>query len=60
MILNATATYNKVVYKEIEEATNKPAWQRMKGKEISQAVGYIAEGVFRDQAEIDNSPPSGR
>lgn len=56
MILNATATYNKVVYKEIEEATNKPAWQRMAGKEISQAVGYIAEGVFRDQAEIDNSP----
>lgn len=56
MILNATATYNKVVYKEIEEATDKPAWQRMVGKEISQSVGYIAEGLFRDQAEIDNSP----
>jgi outer membrane receptor protein involved in Fe transport len=56
VILNATATYNKVVYKEIEEATNKPAWQRMKGHEISQAIGYIAEGLFRDQAEIDNSP----
>ncbi len=56
MILNGTLTYNKVIYEEIEEATNKPAWQRMKGKEISQAIGYIAEGVFRDQAEIDNSP----
>ncbi len=56
MILNGTLTYNKVIYEEIEEATDKPAWQRMKGKEISQAIGYIAEGVFRDQAEIDNSP----
>ena len=45
-----------MVYLEIEEATNKPAWQRMKGKEISQAIGYIAEGLFRDQADIDNSP----
>ena len=56
VIFNATATYNKVIYEEIEEATNKPAWQRMQGKEISQAIGYIAEGLFRDQAEIDNSP----
>lgn len=56
IILNATATYNKVIYKEIEEATNKPEWQRMQGKEISQAIGYIAEGLFRDQADIDNSP----
>lgn len=56
MILNGTLTYNKVTYKEIEEATNKPAWQRKVGKEISQPIGYIAEGLFRDQAEIDNSP----
>ena len=56
MILNGTLTYNKVTYKEIEEATNKPYWQRKVGKEISQPIGYIAEGLFRDQAEIDNSP----
>lgn len=55
-ILNGTLTYNKVVFKEIEEATDKPEWQRMKGKEISQAVGYIAEGLFRSEAEIANSP----
>ena len=41
VILNGTLTYNKVKYEEIEEATNKPSWQRMKGKEISQAIGYI-------------------
>ena len=56
VILNGTLTYNKVVYKEVEEAANKPVWQRMVGKEISQPIGYIAEGVFMDQAEIDNAP----
>ena len=56
VILNGTLTYSKVTYKEIEEATDKPEWQRLRGKEISQAIGYIAEGLFRDQAEIDNSP----
>ena len=55
-ILNGTLTYNKVIYKQIEEANGKPEWQRHVGHEISQAIGYIAEGLFRDQAEIDNSP----
>lgn len=55
-ILNGTLTYNKVSYRKIEESDNKPAWQRRKGNEISQPIGYIAEGLFRDQAEIDNSP----
>ena len=55
-ILNGTLTYNRVTYKYIEEASEKPAWQRKPGKDISQAMGYIAEGLFRDQAEIDNSP----
>lgn len=55
-ILNGTLTYNKAKYKYIEEATNKPAWQYKTGHEISQAMGYIAERLFRDQADIDNSP----
>lgn len=59
VILNGTLTYNKVIYKEIEEATDKPAWQRKVGHELSQQVGYIAEGLFKDQAEIDNSPVQG-
>ena len=59
MILNGTFTYSKSVYLEIEEATDKPSWQRKKGQEISQQVGYIAEGLFRGQAEIDNSPTQG-
>ena len=59
MILNGTFTYSKAIYKEIEEASDKPEWQRKKGHEISQTIGYIAEGLFRDQAEIDNSPTQG-
>ena len=31
----------------------------MKGQESSQAIGYIAEGLFRDEAEIANSPKQG-
>lgn len=56
IILNGTLTYNRVKYRYIEEATDKPEWQKKKGHEISQAMGYIAEGLFRDQDDIDNSP----
>ena len=56
VILNGTFTYNKAVYKELEEAADRPEWQWSVGYELSQQVGYIAEGLFRDQAEIDNAP----
>ena len=56
IILNGTLTYGKAVYKKLEEAKDRPWWQLKTGYEISQKVGYIAEGLFRDQAEIDNSP----
>ena len=56
IIVNGTLTYSKAVYKEIEEPTDRPSYQWKKGHEISQVVGYVAEGLFRDQAEIDNSP----
>ena len=59
MILNGTFTYSKAEYRAIEEATSKPEWQRREGHELSQQIGYIAEGLFRDQAEIDNSPRQG-
>lgn len=59
MILNGNVTYSRSTYLEIDEALNKPEYQRMAGQESSQAIGYIAEGLFRDQAEIDNSPVQG-
>lgn len=56
MILNGTYTYSKAIYQKIEEATDKPEWQRKKGQEISQQVGYIADGLFYDEDEILSAP----
>lgn len=56
IILNSTFTYSRAKYKSIEEATDKPEWQKQVGHDISQQIGYIAEGLFHDQAEIDNAP----
>lgn len=59
VILNGTLTYNKATYMEIEEAAAKEDYQVKVGHDISQAIGYIAEGLFRDEAEIANSPVQG-
>lgn len=56
VILNTTFTYSRAKYKSLEEASDKPEWQRQVGHDISQQIGYIAEGLFHDQAEIDNAP----
>lgn len=55
-ILNGTVTYNRATFKSIEEAMDKPVWQQRVGHDISQQVGYIAEGLFQTQEEIDNAP----
>ena len=54
-ILNGTVTYNEAKFLDYLEAPNKPSWQLKNGQELSQQMGYIAEGLFRDQAEIANS-----
>ena len=56
LILSGTLTYNKTVYKELEESPDTPEWQQKVGHEISQQIGYIAEGLFQSQEEIDNAP----
>ena len=52
IILNGTFTYNKAVFLELDEAMDKPKWQRKVGHELSQAVGFVDQGLFRDEAEI--------
>ncbi|MGL5683092.1 MAG: SusC/RagA family TonB-linked outer membrane protein [Marinifilaceae bacterium] len=59
VILNGTLTYNKTTYLEIEEPMARPEWQKKTGHELSQGVGYIAEGLFRDKAEIATAPRQG-
>ena len=55
VILNGTFTYTKAVVKELEEAADKPEWQSRIGHELSQPIGYIDQGLFRDEAEIANA-----
>lgn len=56
IILNGTLTYNKAVFMSLEEAFDTPEWQRKTGHEISQQVGYIDQGLFRDAAEVAAAP----
>ncbi len=51
-----TFTYstNKIVASG--EETKKYAYQSRMGQPFAREMGYIAEGLFIDQAEIDNSP----
>ena len=56
IILNGTFTYNKAVYLELDEADDKPEWQSQIGHELSQRVGFVDQGLFRDQAEVNNAP----
>ena len=56
IILNGTFTYNKATYMSLEEASDTPEWQRKTGHEISQQVGYIDQGLFRDAAEVAAAP----
>lgn len=59
IMLNGTFTYSDTKIIQIEEAAGKPEWQKRKGHSVSQQFGYIAEGLFQDQAEIDNAPDQG-
>ena len=54
--LQANFTYNenKLVYKDEPEYPT--VWKTETGKPYSRIEGYIAEGLFRSQEEIDNSP----
>jgi TonB-linked SusC/RagA family outer membrane protein len=56
ILVNSTLSFNKAKFMEVEEPQGIPEWQKRTGKEISQQFGYISEGLFRDEAEIANSP----
>ncbi len=56
IILNGTFTYSRAEYKELDEATDTPWWQSKIGHEISQQVGFVDQGLFRSQAEVDYAP----
>ena len=51
---NFTYTENKYVYND--EPDYPYVWQTLTGKPLTATYGYIADGLFRDEADIANSP----
>lgn len=51
---NITYTRNNIVYQD--EVPQPYAWMRRTGHPVGTKFGLIAEGFFRDQNDIDNSP----
>lgn len=49
-------TYNKNKYITLDEPAYPYVWQTRTGKPLNVSEGYIAEGLFESQEEINNSP----
>lgn len=54
--LRANFTYTQNKYVNIDEPAYPYVWQTQTGKPLSSTTGYIAEGLFTSQEEIDRSP----
>lgn len=54
--ITANFTYNKNKLVEADELNYRYPWQKTTGLPLDHTRGYIAEGYFRTQDEIDNSP----
>lgn len=51
---NVSYIKNKVVFRD--EPESKDWWSKQEGKPIGQNFGYVVEGFFKNQEEIDNAP----
>lgn len=49
-------TYTKRRWLHYGDSENTPDWLKLTGKQVGSRVGFIAEGLFQSQKEIDNSP----
>ncbi|WP_026055290.1 SusC/RagA family TonB-linked outer membrane protein [Anaerophaga thermohalophila] len=54
--INLNGTYTKRRWLRYGDSPNTPDWLKLTGKEVGSQVGFIAEGLFQSQEEIDNSP----
>lgn len=51
---NLTFARNKILF--IDEPANVPEWQRRTGRPMGQFFGYISDGLYLTQEDLDNSP----
>ena len=49
-------TYTKRRWLRYGDSENTPDWLKLTGKEVGAQVGFISQGLFQSQEEIDNSP----
>lgn len=56
MELRGNFTYTQNKYVDVDDPIYQYPWQSSTGKPLSRIEGYIAEGLFQTQEEIDNSP----
>ena len=49
-------TYTENTYVNLDEPVYPYVWKTSTGKPLSRTTGYIAQGLFSSQEEIDNSP----
>ncbi|MGL4293336.1 MAG: SusC/RagA family TonB-linked outer membrane protein [Bacteroidales bacterium] len=54
--LRGNFTYTQNKYVEVDEPVYPHVWQTQTGKPLSHTVGFIAEGLFRSEEEINASP----
>lgn len=54
--INLNGTYTKRRWLRYGDSPNTPDWLKLTGKEVGAQVGFIAEGLFQSQEEIENSP----
>lgn len=54
--LRGNFTYTENKYVNLDEPVYPYVWKTSTGKPLSRTTGYIAQGLFSSQEEIDNSP----
>ncbi len=53
--IGATATYSKTRWLKYQDDPNVPDWQKVCGTTYNSLWGWLADGLYRSEEEIDNS-----
>ena len=53
--IGATATYSKTRWLKYQDDPNVPDWQKVSGTTYNALWGWLADGLFRSEEEIDNA-----
>ena len=53
--IGATLTYSKTRWLKYQDEPNVPEWQKVTGTTYGSHWGWLAEGLYRSEEEIDNS-----